>query len=209
MDKCSMTIGLISLPLSIILRAILPDLLAISIFHSIEEFSRINSPITEREWSISLSLVAVDHILCYAVTDDRSSLIDVVQLEHHTLTVVHLAHNLIGHRINMSIESTYAVRRYTIHLLLLLELYPTILSCLIVEQFLLLLLLLLLLILIVPILELLTHVPVVHVLVFVKGFLNVFLSLLLRIFLITIICCLIKRTSRLRRHAQASTISHI
>jgi len=90
-----MTIGLISLPLSIILRAILPDLLSISIFHSIEQLSRIYGPITECEWSISLSLVAVDHVLCNSVTDDGSSLIYIVQLKHHALAIVHLAHYLI------------------------------------------------------------------------------------------------------------------
>jgi len=87
----------------------------------------------------------------------------------------------------MSIESTYTVRGNSIHVL---ELYSTVLSRLIVKQ----LLLLLLLIMFVPVMLLLVHFPVlIHVLVFAKRLLNVFLSLLLRILLIIISCSLILR----------------
>jgi hypothetical protein len=47
MDKGTLAVGLVSLPLAIILRAILPDLLPITILHAIEQLSSVNCPITE------------------------------------------------------------------------------------------------------------------------------------------------------------------
>lgn len=66
MYQGSMAVGLVSLPLSIILGTILPDLLTIAILHSIEQLSCVYCPIAQREWPVCLPLIAVYHVLCDA-----------------------------------------------------------------------------------------------------------------------------------------------
>ena len=45
-NESSESIGLVSLPLAIVLGPILPDLLAVPVLHSLEQFAGVNRPIT-------------------------------------------------------------------------------------------------------------------------------------------------------------------
>lgn len=167
MDQSSMAIRLVSLPLTIILGSVLPHLLPIAVLHSIEELSRVNGSVTKRQRPISLSLVAVYHILSDSVPHNRPSLIDVIELQHHALAVVHLTHDLILKRV-IIINGTYSVCWYVV--LVVLKLYSTVLSCSIMEHF--------------WLVVFLVWVPRIHLLIFVKSFFNVFLSVLVFLLLI-------------------------
>jgi len=90
------TIGLVFLPLAIILRSILPDLLSISILHAIKQLAGINSSIAESKRAISLPLVTVDHILRNTIAHNGPPLVNIIDLEHHALPVVYFIHYLIG-----------------------------------------------------------------------------------------------------------------
>ena len=46
MDQSSVTVRLVSLPLAIILGSVLPHLLPVAVFHSIEELSCVNGSVT-------------------------------------------------------------------------------------------------------------------------------------------------------------------
>ena len=101
-----------------------------------------------------------------SVANNRPSLIDVIELQHHALAVVHLTHDLILKRV-IIINGTYSVCWYVV--LVVLKLDSTVLSCSIMEHF---------------GLIILVWVPRVHLLIFVKSFFNVFLSVLVFLLLI-------------------------
>jgi len=166
MDQSSVAVSLVSLPLPIILGSVLPHLLAVAILHSIEEFARVYRSVTKRQRPVSLSLIAVYHILSDSVTNNRPSLINVIELQHHALAIVHLTHYLILKRV-IIINGTYSVSWYIV--LVVLKLDSTVLSRSIMEHF---------------GLVFLVWVPRVHLLIFVKSFFNVFLSVLIFLLLI-------------------------
>ena len=90
-DEGSMSVCLISLPLAIVLAAILPDLLAIAVFHAVEEVSSVDGAIAQSNWTIRLPLVVVHHLSCYSV---------VVVCHWATLKVINrtLRHHLLRHQ---------------------------------------------------------------------------------------------------------------
>ena len=57
----TVAIGLIVLPLSVVLAAVLPDLLPVAILHAVEQFSGVNGPIAESNGPIILPLVVIHH----------------------------------------------------------------------------------------------------------------------------------------------------
>jgi len=62
MDEGALAICFVHLPVSVILGAVLPDLLAIPILHSIQEVSGVDSPIGECDGPVSLSLIVIYHL---------------------------------------------------------------------------------------------------------------------------------------------------
>ena len=64
MDENTMPISLIILPLAIIFTAILPDLLPIAVFHTVQELAGVDCTITQSNWTIILSLIIVHHFAC-------------------------------------------------------------------------------------------------------------------------------------------------
>ena len=166
MDQGAVTVRLVSLPLTIILGSVLPHLLAIAVLHSVEELSSVDCSVTKSQRTVGLSLVAVYHILGDSVAHNRPSLINVIELQHHTLAVVHLTHYLILKRV-IIINGTYSVCWYIV--LVVLKLDATVLSCAIMEHF---------------GLVLLVRVPRIHLLIFVKSFFYVLLSVLVFLLLI-------------------------
>lgn len=60
-NKDTMTICLIILPLSVIFTAILPDLLTVSVLEAMKKLTSVNCSVTERYWSVILSLIIVHH----------------------------------------------------------------------------------------------------------------------------------------------------
>jgi hypothetical protein len=128
----------------------LPNLLPIAILHAIEELTSVNGSVAESQWAVSLPLVAVYHVLGDPVPYDGTALVDVIELEHHSLTVVHSIHDLFLH-----------LRPFIVT-----ELDAPVLGCQVRKPF------------ISIWLVIVIWVPVVHVLVFVKCPFYVFLSVL-------------------------------
>lgn len=98
MDQCTLTVRLITLPLTIIFGTVLPHLLAITIFHTVQELSCINRTITESNWTVSLSLI-VDHVIGDSIAlCARTTLIVFLiwcwHVGHHTLV-----HHVIGRKL--------------------------------------------------------------------------------------------------------------
>ena len=98
MDQSTLTVRLITLPLTIILRTVLPHLLAVTIFHTIQELSSINCAITQSNWTVSLSLI-VDHVIGDSVALCAGTTLVVLliwcwHVGHHTLV-----HHVIGRKL--------------------------------------------------------------------------------------------------------------
>lgn len=94
MNKCSLAISLISLPLTIILRSVLPDLLAIAIFKAIQKFTGINSSVCQCNRTIRLSIVVVYHFISNSIIIWTSTLriiiFPIIILWHHGwMNVIH------------------------------------------------------------------------------------------------------------------------
>ena len=97
-DQSPLTVRLITLPLTIVLGAVLPHLLAVPIFHPIQELSRINCTITKGNRTVSLSLV-VDHVIGDSVALCAGTTLVVLliwrwHVGHHALV-----HHVIGRKL--------------------------------------------------------------------------------------------------------------
>ena len=97
-DQSPLTVRLITLPLTIVLGAVLPHLLAVPIFHPIQELSRINCAITKGNRTVSLSLV-VDHVIGDSVALCAGTTLVVLliwrwHVGHHALV-----HHVIGRKL--------------------------------------------------------------------------------------------------------------
>lgn len=96
MNESSMAVCLITLPLSIVFRSILPDLLAVSIFHAIKEFSSVYSSVTQGKRTISRSLIAISHFVCDTVCLGSSLILSIIKSSHHASATHHLSHYWIA-----------------------------------------------------------------------------------------------------------------
>jgi len=67
MDQYSLSIGLVSLPLPIVLTAILPYLLPIAILHPIKEFTCEDGSVGESDGAVGLAEAVVYHFVGYPV----------------------------------------------------------------------------------------------------------------------------------------------
>ena len=86
MNQCSLSVCLITHPLSIVFRAVLPNLFTIAIFHAHEDLTSVNSTVAQSDGSKGLSELGVLHFW----SDSSISLMIVitVHLRHHLLTLV-------------------------------------------------------------------------------------------------------------------------
>lgn len=69
-DQDTVTICLIRTPLAVVLASVLPDLLPITVFHSLEELSGVDGTIAESNGSVVLPHIIVHHFTGYS--RDRS-----------------------------------------------------------------------------------------------------------------------------------------
>ena len=60
-NECAMPIGLVSLPLSVVLAAILPHLLSVSVLHPVKQFSGVDGSVTQGYGPVRLPLVVIHH----------------------------------------------------------------------------------------------------------------------------------------------------
>lgn len=61
MDQLTVTVRLVAVPVSAILAAVLPQLLSVTILHAVQKFAGVDSSVAERDGSILLALIIVDH----------------------------------------------------------------------------------------------------------------------------------------------------
>mmetsp|Transcript_11389 Transcript_11389/g.19209 ORF Transcript_11389/g.19209 Transcript_11389/m.19209 type:complete len:257 (-) Transcript_11389:97-867(-) len=153
MDERSVAIGLISLPLAIVLGAILPDLLAVAIFHTVEELARVDSAVTERDWAVSLPLVA-DHLAWNAVSITTLVVVVGHHVGHHSLVIeeahgglelalvaeegvvaLHILEGVVGvvaaHRVLIAVHVVHVVVSVEERLVILIEVVHVLVSILI------------------------------------------------------------------------------
>jgi hypothetical protein len=77
MDECASAISLIVLPLAIIFATVLPDLLSVSILHSVEEITCVDSTIRQSDGPVRHSYIIINHFSGYSavIVRDWTSLI--------------------------------------------------------------------------------------------------------------------------------------
>ena len=207
-----MAISLVSLPLSIIFRSVLPNLLTITVFHSVEELSCIDGSIAKSDGSISLPYVIIDHFFCNTVSvighlpSTGSSLVLAIKILRHHIGVwieIHLIllalHGrstviLLSMHKSISVLTRIGIHHVSIHIVLWHVLIHLVL-----------------------VLELLIHVITHfhinfahHVVIFIVSLFHVILCVLfLLAIVLTIILTVCILSCRLCCHAKSSAISHI
>ena len=92
-----MTIGLVTVPLSLVFTAILPDLLTKSILHAVKKIASVDGTVAERDGAVSLPRVIVHHLGGDTTTSGKHAAMLVVIVLHNgsgstTLEIVRIHH---------------------------------------------------------------------------------------------------------------------
>ena len=106
MYQCSLSVSLVSLPLTIVLWSVLPDLLTVAIFEAIQKFSSVDCAVSESNWTVCLSIVVVYHFVSDSIIIWTSTLVIVLDIVilwhqrwmnviHHLCIILALAHFLL------------------------------------------------------------------------------------------------------------------